>query len=51
MAKKRLFAVPAAVSKRFTDAPDMKSAQYVGGKMMVKTTTMQIKCAAGRTAP
>jgi hypothetical protein len=50
MATKRLTAAPAADSKRFTGVLDLKSAQYVGGKMMVKIATMQIKCAAVRTA-
>ena len=50
IATKRLTAVPAAASKHFTDVLDLKCAQYAGGKMMVKMTTMQIKCAAGRTA-
>ena len=50
IATKRLTAAPAANSKRFTDVLDLKSAQYAGGKMMVKMTTMQIKCAAGQTA-
>ena len=50
MATKKRTIAPAADSKRFTDVLDLKCAQYVGGKMMVKMTTMQIKCAAGQTA-
>ena len=50
IATKRLTVVLAANSKRFTNVLDMKSAQYAGGKMMVKMTTMQIKCAAGQMA-
>jgi hypothetical protein len=47
---KRLTAAPAANSKRFTDVLDSNSAQYAGGRMMVKMTTTQIERAAGRTA-
>jgi len=50
IARRRLTVAPAADSKRFTDVLVMKSAQYAGGKMMVKMTTMQIKCAAGQMA-
>jgi len=50
IATKRLTTAPAANSKRFTDGLDLKCAQYVGGRMMVKMTTMQIKCAAGQMA-
>jgi hypothetical protein len=46
IARTRLTVVPAANSKRFTHALDMKSAPYAGGKMMVKMTMMQIKSAA-----
>jgi hypothetical protein len=50
IATKRLSAAPAANSKRFTGVLDLKFAQYAGGRMMVKMTTMQIKCAAGQMA-
>jgi hypothetical protein len=50
IATKRLTAALAANSKRFTNVLDMRSAQYAGGKMMVKMTTMQIKCAVGPMA-
>jgi hypothetical protein len=47
---KKLTVAPAANSKRFTDVLDLNSAQYAGGRMMVKMTTTQIKCAAGQMA-
>jgi hypothetical protein len=51
IAAKRFTAAPAANSKRFTGVLDLNSARYVGGRMMVKMTTTQIKCAAGQMAP
>jgi hypothetical protein len=51
IASKRSTAAPAANSKRFTGVLDLNSARYVGGRMMVKMTTTQIKCAAGQMAP
>jgi hypothetical protein len=50
IARKNLTAAPAANSKRFTNVLDTKSAQYAGGKMMVKMTMTQIECAADQMA-